>query len=94
MATTTNAGQDYQVRNIAVNSTSDTAIDFDREVNSVLLQCRTSIDLYVRRNANDADYFTVFAGSVLTLDVARGDNDVCWVRSASGTPTVEAIGTF
>lgn len=94
MATITTSGQDFQIRNITVNSTTDTPIDFSQKVVTALIRCRTAVDLYVRHNDNDADYFTIPSGTTLTLDIARGDNDSCWVRSSSGSVVVEVIGGF
>lgn len=99
MATTTNSGQNFQIRNITLNSTTDTPIDFSQQVNSILMRSRTSVDVYVRRTSGAADYFTIPTGGTLSLDVAMTDNSqggnvVCYARSASGSPILEVLGTY
>ena len=99
MATLTNSGQNYEVRNITLNSTTDTAIDFNQQVNSIVIKARTSVDVYIRRTSNDGNYFTIPAGSSLMLDVSMTDNSQGgyisgWARSESGAPILEVIGSF
>jgi hypothetical protein len=94
MATATNSGSDFEIRNITVNSSSDTPVDFNSRVNSVLIRCRSSIDLYIRYDRNSADYFTIPAGTSLSLDVSmRKEDDAFYVRSASDAPIIEVIGS-
>lgn len=93
MATTVNSGKDYQIRNIEVNSTSDTPIDFDRRfVSSVDIHCRSSVNLHLRENRDESVYFTIPSGTTYTLNVSARKNVICYIRSASSTPIVEVIG--
>lgn len=97
--TTISKGQEFEVRNITLNANTDTPIDFNQQVNSVTLKCRTSVDILFRRNSNDGNYYTIPAGGTLTLDAALGDSSqggyiFGWARSASSTPVLEAIGIF
>lgn len=94
MATTTNAGQLYEIRNITLNATTDTPIDFSQEINSIVIHCRTSVDLQLRKIANDANYFTIPAGNSFTLDVAYGNTIPCYMRSTSGSVVVEVLGSY
>lgn len=95
MATAINSGADFEIRNITVNSTTDTPIDFNNRVNSVLLRCRSNIDLYIRYDRNSSDYFTIPSGTSLSLDVSmRRQDDAFYVRSASSNPVVEVIGSI
>lgn len=95
MATSINSGADFEIRNITVNSTTDTPIDFNNRVNSVLIRCRSSVDLYVRYLPNASDYFTIPSGTSLSLDVSmRRPDEAFYIRSASATPIVEVIGSI
>lgn len=97
MANSVNAGQDFEIRNITLNATTDTPIDFNNKfINSVMIRCRTSdIALYLRRSENSNDYFTIPANQTLTLDVAiRNQTQPFYLRSASATPVAEVIGAF
>lgn len=88
-----NGGTDFEIRNIEANNTTDTPIDFStRIVNSVVIRCRTAVDLQIRKNQNDADYFTVPSGTTFTLNAGSRKINAFYVRSASATPTVEVIG--
>ena len=97
MAQAVNSGADFQIRNITVNDTTDTPIDFDQRTNSVIIRCRdTSIDLQLREDIDESIYWTIPGGASFTLDVSsrRPDKTAFFIRSASGTPIVEAIGTI
>jgi hypothetical protein len=96
MAASTNSGRDFEIRNITVNSSSDTPVDFNSKyINSVVLRARTNVDLYVRRNNGDADYFTVPAGNSFVIDVAiRRSDKAFFIRSASGNVVVEVLGAL
>lgn len=94
MATVTNAGQDFEIRTITLNSSNDTIVDFLQRVNSIIIRCRTAVDIYIRHDNNSADYFTIPAGSSLTLDVGMGTKTPCYLRASSGNPIAEIIGTF
>lgn len=93
MAVATNAGQDFRVWNFTL-STSDTQIVLNRKVNSLVIKCRTSVDLYLRRGGGASDYFTIAAGSSFTLDVATPNLEPFALRAASGTPVAEIVGTY
>ena len=95
----TSGGQDFEIRNITLNSSTDTPVDFNQHLNSAILKCRTSVDVYIRRTSGDSNYFTIPAGGSLSLDVAftdtaQGGYILCWARSASTTPVLEVIGSF
>ena len=101
MSVTTNAGRNYEIRNISANATTDTALDFNNKfINSIIVRSRTTtIDLYLRRNIGDADYITIPAGQTLTLDCSlidqtQGGYIIGYIRSASGTPVIEVLGTI
>ncbi len=92
-------GQDYEIRNITLSSTDDTEVDFNEQVNSVVIRCRTEVDMQFRKTDNNGNYFTIPAGSSLTLDVnvtdkAQGGFIFGFLRAASGTPVAEVIGIF
>lgn len=93
MSTSTNAGKKFRVWNFTL-STSDTAITLNQNVNSVLIQCRTNIDLYIRQGSGDSDYFTIKAGSSLTLDINTVNLTPFALRAESGSPVVEIIGSY
>ncbi len=94
MATVVTAGQDFEIRVITLNATTDTPIDFLQKINAFTIKCRSNVDIYLRHDINSADYFTIPAGGSLTLDVAVGNKVPCYLRSSSGTVIVEVLGTF
>lgn len=90
----TTGGQNYEIRNISAGTASDTPIDFNNKVSTFIIRCRSSVDIYLRRSNNGADYFTIPAGATLTLDVTIGNQIVGYVRSSSGTVVIECIGNY
>ena len=93
MATVTTGGQEFRIWNFTL-ATTDTQIVLNERVNSLVIRCRQQIDIYLRRSSGDSDYFTIPAGSSLTLDVQVRNLEPLALRSASGTPVVEILGTI
>jgi len=91
MPTLVSSGQDFRIWNFTL-STSDTQIVLNEKVNSLIIKCRTSVDLYLRRSGGDSEYFTIPAGSSLTLDILTSNLEPFALRAASGTPVAEIIG--
>ena len=94
MATTVNAGQEFDIWNFTLSSTADTAIVLNRKVNSITIRCRSSIDLYLRSGGGANDYFTIPSGSTFNLDINTGTLTPFYLRSASSTPVAEILATF
>lgn len=96
MATIVTAGEDFEVRNISLNQSTDTAVDFTHKVISMVVKCRTAVDVQIRRTNNASDYFTIPANQSLTLDsmVRDQQNIAFWARSSSGNVVLEVIGTY
>lgn len=94
MAYPINGGDNFEVRNITANSTTDTPIDFSQKVNKVIIKCRTAVDLYLRQTVSNSNYFTITSGTVFTFDCGVGNTIPFYIRSASTTPVVEAIGIY
>ena len=98
MSRTINKGREYEVRNISLNATTDVPVDFtSRFISSVTIQCRTSVDILLRRTASNNDYFTIKSGTVFNLDCSLSDQSqggyiVGYLRSGTGTVTAEVIG--
>lgn len=90
MAIQTNAGRKVEVYNFSVGTAGSTIIINDKDVNSFVIQCRTAVDLYLRESAA-GDYFTIKAGTALTLDIQPDTLEPFHLTSGSGTVTVEII---
>ena len=94
----TGSGRQIDIVNLTVSSTSDTQIGFHypQGFNAVLIRERTTNGLQVRQSANDPDYFTIPSGSSLNLDMLSNPDGSynIFLRSATGTSTVEIIGVF
>ena len=86
-------GQEFRIWNFTL-STSDTQIVLNQRVNTLVIRCRTSVDLYLRRSNGDDYYFTIPSGSSFVLDVATGNLAPFALRAATGTPVVEIIGSY
>lgn len=93
MSTTTNAGQGFRIWNFTL-STSFQKIVLNQKVNSILIQCRTAVDIYIDEDNSGTDYFTIKAGSALTLDLSTRTLEPFSLKAASGTPVAEIIATF
>ena len=93
MATSINKGTDVQIWNFELNATTDTGVMLNtRFVNSLIIQCRTAVDIYLRKEQGDTEYFTIKSGTVLHLDVSNRELVPLWLKSASTTPVAEIIG--
>ena len=93
MATTVNAGTTFHIWNFTL-STSDTRIVLNQKVNSLIIKCRTAVDLYLRESAGDSDYLTISAGTSFTFDLSTCNLEPFALRAASGTPVAEILGTI
>lgn len=92
MAQAVNAGTDLRVFNFSVTTTGTPIVINDKRLNSFIIQCRTSVDLYLRESGGANDYFTIKAGTAFVLDIRANDPTPFHLTSASGTVTVEIIG--
>lgn len=98
MATFKVSGRDWEIKTFAL-STTDTAITFTTVAKAFIFQNRGDADLEVRRLTTDSAYWTLKAGSTISLDVDMGGNvgttlTVGQVRTKSGTDTLEVINIF
>lgn len=96
--TVTGSGKDIDIVVLTVSATTDTQIAFHNQqsYNSVLIRERTANGIQLRPSPSDSDYLTLSAGATLTLDVmsdTKGQYGL-WIRSASGTSTVELLGVY
>lgn len=94
MATSINYGNDFRVWNFSVGATSDTQIILNKEVNAVIIKCRTAVDLYLKRGAGDTYYFTIASGTIFTLPMSTPNLEPFALKSGSGTVDVEIIGVY
>ena len=86
------------IAGITLNATTYTLIDMGGvAANSVLLQCRTSIDVYIAESSSPAAdaYFTMKAGSTLVFDLEGlhlGTSfKKLYAKAAGGTPVLEIL---
>jgi len=94
MSGSINSGRDYEILNVTLNSSTDTAITFNNRVTSAVFHCRSAVDVYIRRESEDSKYFTIPSGGSLTIDVSKSTVTPFYARSASSTPVLEVIGTY
>ena len=92
MAETTNTGRKFFIWNYTV-TTSDTPIVLNQYVNSLLIRCRTAVDIYLRVSAGATPYYTIPSGGSLTLDMATSSLTPFTLTSSSGSVVVEILGT-
>lgn len=91
MATAVNTGRDFFVWNFSVGTNGSTLV-LNQKVNSLVIQCRTGVDINIRRSAGASDYFTLKSGSTLTLDIGTNNLAPLHITSTSGTVVIEVIG--
>jgi hypothetical protein len=92
MSTAINYGRNTRVMNVTLSSTADTAITINNKyVNAAIVQCRTAVDMYFRREQGDSEYFTIKSGTVLTLNLQPTENEPFYLRAASATPVAEIL---
>lgn len=96
--TVTGSGRDVDIVNLVVTSTVDTQISFHykQSFNEIIINERTTNGLQLRTSEGSPDYFTIPSGSALDI-TAMGNTDgtySLYLRSASGTSTVEVLGIF
>lgn len=92
--TTTNLGRDIIVYNPSIVAGSDTLITLavdNPQTNCVTIQCRTAVDLQIRKANNDANYFTIKSGTVFQMPISTLNTTPFYLRSASGTVVAEII---
>lgn len=101
MAGVITGGNNIITKNLTVTATTDTQIGFNQPVNTVILKCRTGVDLQIRSSQGATEFFTLPSTQTLTLYLtAQGqENGVMlptsiWVRSGTGTVVVEIIGIY
>ena len=91
-------GQDYEILNITLSATVDTEVDPSasprRRAKAFIIQCRTAVDMTIRRANNASQSFTIKSGTVLELDVALEAEQGIWIRATSGTPVAEVIAIY
>lgn len=104
MATVTTSGSQIEVKNIAV-STALRAISFDHAVNHFRLRTRagTAFRIYtVNDDGDNVEYYGVPAPAATATNAEfqanvtgqEKETTVCWVRTESGTDTLECFGIF
>jgi len=65
-------------------------------VNSIAIQCRTAVDIQLRKVQNDANFFTIKSGTVFILDMntisnTPGTINPFFLRSSTGSPVAEIL---
>jgi hypothetical protein len=91
MAQTTNSGRDFRIVNFSIPTTGGEIVLNDKYANSYVIQCRTAVDIQLRRSGGASEYFTIKSGTALTLDCAAPTNEVFHATSTSGTVVIEVI---
>ena len=88
-------GRDWFVKTFALTS-SDVALTIAKAVRSFVIQNRSDADVQIRRETADTDYWTMKAGSSLSVDAYLGgesstNTTVGYARLSSGTGTLEVL---
>lgn len=101
MATVTTGGRYAKIVTLALTATDDTQVGFTESINTLIIKCRTGVDLQVRSSRNSPDYFTVPSGQSLTLDILGNINSLgvvdplnIWIRSATGSIVAEVLALY
>ncbi len=92
MATFVSSGSNFRVWNFTLSSSDDTQIVLNERVNTLVIRCRSAVDIYLKRSAGATDYFTIPSGTALTLDVHTGNLEPFSLKAASSSPVAEIIG--
>jgi len=92
--TITISGSDYEIKTFALTTTEqDIKMDNGR-LKTVVMQARgEGANVRVKRKSGDTAFFTLKAGSSLSMNFAIGDF-VCRARTGGGTATLEVIASF
>ncbi len=85
------SGKNFSIQNITLNASTWVEIDPSSRFYSVLVKCRTSVDLYIKRIDTDTDYLTIPAGQSLSLAISMGVNNHFYLKAASSTPIAELV---
>ena len=96
MAQSVNEGNDFEIKTVVLNTTTDTVVSFtNNNINSVLFRVRgTGQDIYMRRNAGDSAYFTIPTNLGLSVGLNVRTSTPFYLRASSGTPTIEILGVL
>lgn len=109
-----NAGKDYFIYALTLNSSTDTGFGVTSgytpspttdtppgyvsqqimNANSLMIKCRTTVDMQLRKVPNDANYLTIPGGSTFTFDISPGSTQTLfYLRASTGTPVAEILIT-
>jgi len=60
--------------------------------NTLLIQCRTAVDMQLRKVANSTEFFTIKSGTVFEFKLnPLNTQNLLWLRSGSGNVTAEIL---
>jgi hypothetical protein len=78
---------------VALNSSTFTAINLGVDVSkkTVLLRCRSAIDVLISDTLAGTNYYTIPSGSALALNVGPTTGIFCYAKAASSTPSLEIL---
>lgn len=72
-----------------------TAVDLGTiRVETVILQCRSAIDVKFSDVLAGTNYFTIKSGQSLAVDVSGKNGIIGYAEAASGTPALEVLMIF
>lgn len=91
MSSTINYGTGFFIWNFSVPTTG-ASIVLNQDVNSVVIQNRTAVDIQLRTSGGASDYFTIKSGTNLPLGVNTTTKTPIHLTSTSGTVNIEIIG--
>lgn len=59
---------------------------------SILIRCRSAVDMYLRKTASSTEYFTIPSGTTFEFKLnPNNTQNLFFLRSASSTPTAEIL---
>lgn len=85
------SGKNVRVQNVTLNASTFTEVVPASKFYSVLIKCRTAVDIYFKRYSTDTDYITIPSGQSMSLAISMDADNPFYLKAASATPVAELI---
>ncbi len=81
------------IANVNLNASTYTGVSLEQtNVITVLVQCRTSVDVLIASSSSPTVYFTLKAGISIEIDVNSISDPIFYAKSGSGNVVLEIMG--
>jgi len=87
------SGSDFTTSTASIGADAFSEVTPPSRYNSCLIRCRSAVDVYIKRKSADSTYFTIPSGQALELDINGSDAQTFFLKSGTGTVTVEIMWT-